>query len=67
MSDNANLKDVKKRLVDNLRSSGLNVGMDQVRLWMLMEDNMNPDRTNIKKLCESVAAAKNTQNNSQAV
>lgn len=65
VSDNASLKDVKKRLVDHLRCAGLNIGMNEVRLWMLQEDSMNPDRTNIPKVCEAVAAA--AQPNSQAV
>ena len=51
MSENSSLKVVKKRLVDHLRSAGLNITMDEIRLWLHSEDNMNPDRTNLEKLC----------------
>ena len=65
ISENSSLKVVKKRLVDHLRSAGLNITMDEIRLWLHSEDNMNPDRTNLEKLCARVAAA--SQPNSQAV
>ena len=38
MSKNADVKSLKKRFVDHLRSTGLNIGMDEVRLWFLKEE-----------------------------
>lgn len=55
ISSNAGLKDVKKRLVDHLRSSGVNCTMDEVRLWMHTEDYMKPDSGDIKEACKNIA------------
>ena len=34
VSDNATLKDVKKRCVDHLKSAGFEISADQIRLWL---------------------------------
>ena len=39
ISQNASLLDLKKRLVDHLNSAGLNVGVDELRLWYYASDN----------------------------
>ena len=65
-SANAPLKEVKKRLLDHLRSAGLNIGMDEVRLWLHTDDQYNPERTSLSVWSKKAAqAAKGSAQNSQ--
>lgn len=48
ISSNASLKDVKKRLVDHLRSAGVGATMDDVRLWLHSEDYGQTDAKALK-------------------
>ena len=51
ISQNASLLDLKKRLVDHLRSAGLNVGVDELRLWNYASDNGKGDlKTEVDKI-----------------
>ena len=55
VSANSSLKDVKRRLVDHLRSAGVDCTMDEVRLWMHTEDYSKPDARDIKERCQTIA------------
>jgi len=56
ISANSSLKDVKKRLVDHLRSAGVACTMDDVRLWLHSEDYGSSDQKALTKACETIAA-----------
>jgi hypothetical protein len=65
-SQKASLKEVKKRLLDHLRSAGLNIGMNEVRLWCHTDDQYNPERTDLGIACKKAAQGVASQPSQQS-
>lgn len=55
ISTQAYLKDLKWRLVDSLNSAGLNLGIDDIRLWLYNTENAQ-GKGDLPDQCRKVAA-----------
>ena len=49
------MKDLKWRLVDSLNSAGLNLGLDDIRLWLYNTNNSTSDKKDLLDSCKKVA------------
>lgn len=64
VSHNSTLKDVKMRLLDHVRSAGLNITEKDVRLWLHTDDTINPKKTDLKIACTAAAKSAAEQKSS---
>lgn len=66
ISTQAYLKDLKWRLIDSLNSAGLNLGLDDIRLWLYNTENAQ-GKGDLPDQCRKVAdgAKETAQGNAQ--
>lgn len=57
VSSSASLKDVKKRILDNLNAAGFEIKVEDIRLWLYSENEHEADQ-NLEARCKKISQPK---------